>query len=66
MTLSLYVLYCGAVIIYCNTVVQGHQRGARGHQVTRKDQVGLPRACSKNNISLINLFTLTNINTKII
>ena len=25
-----------------------------------------PRACSKNNISMINVFTLTNINTKII
>jgi len=25
-----------------------------------------PRACSKNNISMINVFTLTNIDTKII
>ena len=27
----------------------GHQRGTRGHQVTRKDQAGRPRACSKYN-----------------
>jgi len=32
----------------------------------REDYVGRPRACSKNNISMINVFTLTNINTKII
>ena len=44
----------------------GHQRGARGHQVARKYQIGRPRACSKNKISLINVFILTNINTKII
>jgi len=44
---------------------RGHQRGARGHQVARKDQVG-PRACSKNNITMINIFTLTNINNKIL
>jgi len=43
----------------------GHQRGAGGHQVARKEHVGRPRACSKNNISMINVFTLTNINTKI-
>jgi len=45
---------------------RGHQRGARGHQAASKHQVGRPRACSKNNISMINVFTLTNINTKII
>jgi len=45
---------------------RGHQRGARGHQVARKDHVGRPRVCSKNNISMINVFTLTNIKTKII
>jgi len=45
---------------------RGHQRGARGHQVTRKDDVGRLRACSKNNISMINVFTLTNINTRVI
>jgi len=38
---------------------------ARGHKVARKDQVGRPRACSKI-ISMINVLTLTNINTKII
>jgi len=43
---------------------QGHQSGARGHQVARKDHVGRTRACSKNDISMINVFTLTNINTK--
>ena len=26
-----------------------------------KNQVGRPRACSKNNINMINVFTLTNI-----
>jgi len=46
--------------------MQGHQRDARGHEIARKDHVGRPRACSKNNISMINLFTLTHINTKII
>jgi len=47
---------------YVNMFVsfRGHQRGAR------KDYVGRPRACSKNNISMINVFTSTNINTKII
>jgi len=46
---------------------RGHQRGARENQVAHKDHVGRPRACSKNNISMINVvFTLTNINTKII
>jgi len=45
---------------------RGHQRVARGHKVARKDQVGRPRACSKINISMINVLTLTNINTKII
>jgi len=46
--------------------ISGHQRGARGHHVARKDQVGRPMAYSKNNISMINVFTLTNINTKVI
>ena len=45
---------------------RGHQRGARGHQVARKDHVGRPQACSENSISMINVFALTNINTKII
>jgi len=44
----------------------GHQRGARRHQVVRKNHVGHPRFCSENNISMINVFTLTNVNTKII
>jgi len=44
---------------------RGHQRGARGHQVARKEYISRPRARSKNNISMINVFTLTNINTKI-
>jgi len=34
-------------------------------QVTRKDHVGPPGACSENNISMINVFTLTNINTEV-
>jgi len=33
-------------------------------QVAHKDHVGRPRACSKNNISIINVFTLMNINIK--
>ena len=45
---------------------RGHQCGARGHQVAHKDEVGRPRAYSKNNISMINVLPLTNINTKII
>jgi len=40
---------------------RGHQCGARGHQVARKDHVGRPRACSKNNISMINVFTNTKL-----
>jgi len=43
-----------------------NQHGGRGHQVARKNLVGRPLACSKNNISMINVFTFTNINTKII
>jgi len=45
---------------------RGHQRGARGRQVARKDHLGRPRVCFKNDISMINVFTLTSINTKII
>jgi len=41
------------------TLYQGHQHGAR------KDHVSHPLACSKNNISMINVVTLRNINTKI-
>ena len=37
----------------------------RGHQVARKEHADRPRACSNNNISVINVFTLMNINTKI-
>jgi len=44
----------------------GHQRGVRENQVTRKDHVSHPRDCSKNNTNMINVFTLTNINTKVI
>jgi len=44
---------------------RGHQRGARGHQLARKDHVYRPRTCSKHNISMINVFKLTNINTEI-
>jgi len=36
------------------------------NQVARKGHVRRPRACSKNNNSMINVFTLTNINTKTI
>jgi len=51
---------------YSTVQIRGHQRGARGHQVGLKDHGGRPRACSKNNINMINFFALTNINTKII
>ena len=44
---------------------RGHQRGARGHQVAHKDHVGPPGARSKNNISMVNVFTLTNVNTEV-
>ena len=44
---------------------RGRQRGARGHQVVRKDHVSRPRACSKNKIRMINVFTFTNINAKV-
>ena len=30
----------------------------RGRQVARKDQVGRPRACSKTNIIMINVFII--------
>jgi len=46
--------------------LRGHQRGARGHPVARKDHVGRPRACSENNISMVDVFIFTNVNTKII
>jgi len=52
--------------VVCFLYGRGHQRGAPGHQVARKDHVSRPPACSKNNISMINVFTLTNINAKII
>ena len=45
---------------------RGHQRGSREHQVARKAHVGCQLTCSKNNIRMVNAFTLTNINTKII
>jgi len=45
-------------------LVRGHQRGARGHLVARKVHGDRPPDCSENNISVINVFTLTNINTK--
>jgi len=44
-----------------NIYNRGHQRGSRVHQVARKDHVGRPRTCSKTNISMINVFTLTKI-----
>ena len=52
--------------IACAMYIRGHQRGARGHQVARKDQGARTRACFRYNISMINFFTLTNINNKII
>jgi len=45
---------------------RSHQSGARGHQVARKERTVHPRVCSENNIKMINGFTLTNINSKII
>ena len=36
------------------------------HQIARKDDIHRPRYSSKNNISMINTFTLTNINTEVI
>jgi len=45
---------------------RGNQHGARGHQEARKDHGGSPPSCSKNNIGMINVFTSTNINTKLI
>jgi len=36
-----------------------------GTRPSASNQVGRPRACSKNSISMINDFTLTHINTKI-
>jgi len=56
----------GNFLISDHFYFKGHQCGARGHQFAHKDQVGRPRACSKNNINMINAFTLTNVNTKII
>jgi len=49
-----------------NCQSRDHQCGVRGHQVVCKDQVGRLCAFYKNNISLMNVFTLTNINTKIV
>jgi len=45
---------------------QGSPAWCPQQQVTHKDHVDHPRACSKNNINMINVFTLMNINTKII
>jgi len=41
----------------------GHQHGAWGHQVARKDHVGGPRASSKNSVNTTNVFAkMNNIN----
>jgi len=40
---------------------RGHQRRALVHLVARRDHVGRPRVSSKNNISMINVFTNINI-----
>jgi len=45
---------------------QGSPTWCSRQQVARKDHVCRPRACFKNNISMISIFTLTNINNKII
>jgi len=42
-----------------NSLDQGSPMWCRGHQVTHKNHVGHPQVCSKNNISMINVFTLT-------
>ena len=49
------------VLTYTSGVTNVVPAGTRSPS---KDHVGRPRACSKNNISMINVFTLTNINTK--
>ena len=45
--------------------VRDHQRGALGHQVSRKDHEGRLRACSKIKLAWSISLQLTNINTKI-
>jgi len=36
---------------------RGHQHGARGRQVARKDHVGRPRACFENGIKMMSIVT---------
>jgi len=38
-------------------LTRGHQHGARGHQVTYEVHVGHQRACSKNSVGMISIFT---------
>jgi len=52
-------------VVVCR-YIRGNQCGAHEHWVARKDQVRGPRACSKDNISIIRVFTLINVNTEII
>jgi len=64
---------CTTKNFYCRNVfflhfilyARSHQRGVRGHRVARMDHVSCPQACPKNNISMIIVFTLRNLNTKI-
>ena len=42
-------------------LTRGHQHGARGHQVTYEVHVGHQRACSKNSVGMISIFTEMNI-----
>jgi len=44
-----------------NFLYQGHQHGARGHQVARTDHVGGPRAWSKNCSNNVSAFIQMNI-----
>jgi len=40
---------------------RGHQHGARGHQVARKDHVGRSRAYLENSIKMMSIVTCINI-----
>jgi len=66
MRLAIPKSLCTSVIKAWNALIQGSPTWYPRITGCPQEYVSRPRACSKNNISMVNVFTLTNINTKII
>ena len=43
------------LVYICLVYIRGHQHGARGHQVARKDHMSRPQACSKNSTTQLRI-----------